>query len=178
MSWLQGFYRFLKEYLMRLNITLVFLTFGVLFQACSNGIERDKFEVSFLNFHGAEAYSLHTVLTDKELKVILKSDLDGVKDTLLFSKQIQYSDTIRLISEINLNKLKKSYSNPCISDGSQITVVLKKGRKTKSVHLSNFYHEDIGKMVYLINSLVPEKYKIWYDKEFLLGEYKRCNVGK
>ncbi len=132
------------------------------------------FTASILNSFYAEAYSVKTVLTEKELKIILKSDLVGAKDTIVFSRLLQPSDTLRLISEININELKDHYENPCIDDGSQITVVIKKGNKIKNVHLSNYYEENIGKIIYLANSLVPEKYKIRYDKERLLAAYNRC----
>jgi len=74
--------------------------------------------------------------------------------------------------------LKEDYANLCIDDGSQITVTLKKDGKKKSVRLSNYYHDDIGKIIYLVNSLVPEKYKVWYDKQRLIDDYARCNGSK
>ena len=89
-------------------------------------------------------------------------------------KSLQPSDTLQQISEINISQLKDYYANPCIEDGSQVTVVIKKGNEKKSVHVSNYYQEDIGKIIYLVNSLVPSKYKIWYDKDRLIADYKRC----
>jgi len=121
------------------------------------------------------AYSVLTVLTEKQLKIIFKSDIVGEKDTLLFFQSLKPSDTLQQIREIHLSKLKEYYSNQCIEDGSQLTVTLKKDGKIKAVHLSNYYHDDIGKIIYLVNSLVPAKYKVWYDKEKLIADYKRCN---
>ena len=133
------------------------------------------FEATILNSDYSMAYSLLTILTNNQLKIIFKSDLVGEKDSVLFSKSLQPSDTLRQISNINLDSLKEYYSNDCISDGSQVTVTLKKNGKEKSVHLSNFYQDDVGKIIYLINSLVAEKYKVWYDREKLIADYKRCN---
>ena len=133
------------------------------------------FQVAIINSDYAMSYSVQISLTDKQIKIVYKSGLEGGKDTLLFSKNIQPSDTLKQISEIDLSKLKHRYSNDCIEDGSQITVILKRGNTIKSVHLSNYFQDDIGKIIYLINSLVPEKYKVWYNKEKLIAEYKKCH---
>lgn len=137
-----------------------------------------KFGAIIVNSDYSMAYSIIMALSDKQLKIIYKSGLEGGKDTLLFSKNLLPSDTLQQISEINLSKLKKYYSNNCIEDGLQITVILKKDNQIKSVHLSNYYQEDIGKIIYLVNSLVPDKYKVWYNKEKLIADYKRCNENK
>ena len=133
------------------------------------------FEASVLNSDYSMAYSVLTILTNEKLQIVFKSDIVGEKDTVLFSKPLQPSDTLQQISNINLDSLKEYYSNDCISDGSQVTVTFKKNGKEKSIHLSNFYQDDVGKVIYLINSLVADKYKVWYDKEKLIADYKRCN---
>jgi hypothetical protein len=132
------------------------------------------FTASIINSNYAAAYSVVTVLNEKELKIIFRSGLVGARDTTVFAKALQLTDTLRQISEINLGQLKDYYANPCIDDGSQVTIVIKKDNKKKAVHLGNYYQEDIGKIIYLVNSLVPEKYKVWYDKETLIADYKRC----
>jgi uncharacterized protein (DUF608 family) len=132
------------------------------------------FEANILNSDYSMAYGVSIVLTNKDLKIIFKSDLVGEKDSVLFYKAISPSDTLRQISEIDLNNLKDFYSNSCIQDGSQITVVLKKGVSEKRIHLSNYYQEDIGKLIYLVNSIIPDRYRVWYDKRKLEAEYKKC----
>ncbi len=133
------------------------------------------FEVRVLNSDYSMAYSVLTILTNNELRIIFKSDLAGEKDSVLFTRSLQPSDTLQQISNINLDSLKEYYSNNCVTDGSQMTVTLKKNGKEKSIQLSNFYQEDVGKIIYLINSLVADKYKVWYNKEELIADYKRCN---
>ncbi|TXF75807.1 hypothetical protein [Chryseobacterium sp.] len=132
------------------------------------------FEVTILDSDYSRAYSVLTILTNKELKIVFKSDLVGGKDSVLFSRPLQPSDILQQISIINLDSLKEYYSNDCIADGSQVTVTFKKNGTGKTVHLSNFYQEDVGKIIGLINSLVPDKYKVWYDKKELITDYKRC----
>ncbi len=172
---------------MKINKTFFFLFVLLTLLSCVNNSTRGQvasnpkkydikpFEVTILNSDYSMAYSVLTVLTEKQLKIIFKSDLVGEKDTLLFFQSLKPSDTLQQISEIHLSELKEYYSNQCIDDGSQVTVTLKKNGKTKSVHLSNYYHDDIGEIIYLANSLVPDKYKVWYDKEKLIADYKRCN---
>jgi hypothetical protein len=145
-------------------------------QVLHNGQGNDikPFEADIFNSNFSMAYSVLIVLTEKELKIILKSGLIGEKDSLLFYKALALSDTLLQISNLNLSELKEYYSNPCIDDGSQITVIIKKGGKEKSVHLSNYYQDYIGKIIYLANSFVPKKYRVWYDKERLVLGYKRC----
>jgi hypothetical protein len=132
------------------------------------------FKVSIVNSDYSMAYSVLIILTNKKLEIKYRGGLVGDKDSLLFSKDMLASDTLRQISEISLTKLKTFYANACISDGSQIVVRLAKYRQNKSIQLSNYYQEDIGKIIYLINSLVPTKYKVWYNKEKLLADYKKC----
>ena len=132
------------------------------------------FTASIINSDYAAAYSVVTVLSEKELKIIFRSGLVGARDTTVFVKSLRSTDTLKQISEINLSQLKDYYANPCIDDGSQVTVIIQKDNKKKAVHVSNYYQEDIGKIIYLTNSLVPEKYKVWYNKETLIADYKRC----
>lgn len=135
----------------------------------------EPFEATILNSDYSMAYSVLTILTKSELRIVFKGGLVGEKDSVLFYKSIQPSDTLQEISNIHIDSLKEYYSNNCIDDGSQVTVTFKKNGKEKSIHLSNFYQEDVGKIIYLINSLVADKYKVWYDKEKLIADYKRCN---
>ena len=118
------------------------------------------------------------VLTEKKLKIIFASSKDEMKDSTFFEKNLQFSDTLQQIANIDLENLQNNYTNPCVDDGSQITLSIKKDGETKGVHLSNYYQDDIGKIIYLVNSIVPEKYRIWYDKKMLLNQYKECNMIK
>lgn len=161
-------------------------TLYILFLSCSisNNREQSKdvnkntkltpFEVKLVNSDYSTRHSLLFILTEKELKVISKDDEVGKSDSLVLNKRLQQSDTLQQISNINIRGLQDYYYNECIKDGLQITLTIKKDNTQKSIHVSNYYQEDIGKIIYLINSIVPSKYKIWYNKEKLLGDNKRC----
>jgi hypothetical protein len=132
------------------------------------------FELTVYDADYSMAYALQYILTDKDLKIIFKGELEGEKDSTLFKTTLQPSETLSKLSNINIDSLQEYYSNPCIMDGSQVTVKLNKDNKTKTIHLSNYYQADIGLAIELINSLTPKKYKIWYDKATLLKDQENC----
>lgn len=120
------------------------------------------------------AYALKYVLTNKSLEIIFKGQLEGEKDSVIFKNTLQANKELKKISNMNIDSLQEYYSNPCIRDGSQITVEFKKGFKNKMIHLSNYYQPDIGLAIELINSLASKEYKIWYDKETLIRDQEKC----
>jgi hypothetical protein len=123
------------------------------------------------------AYGLQYVLTEKDLSIIFKGGIEGEKDTVLSLTDLQPTETLMNLSDLNLDRLNDYYTNPCIDDGSQISVNFKRGNKFKQIHLSNYYQKDIGLAIEFINGLVPEKYEIWYNKDKLLQDQKNCEEG-
>lgn len=170
---------------------ITFLVLPILFACCNN---RDKttakvkqvtksahysitpFQFDLYNSNYASAYTIKYSLTDTALKIIFKSELVGDHDSLIYSKLLEHDLVLKGISETNIDSLKKYYANPCKEDGSQIYVDFTKAGKNKHVQLSNYYHPDLGRAITLINDLVLEKYKIWYDKDKLIAEMKNCNI--
>jgi len=132
------------------------------------------FEITIYSVDYSMAYTVQYVLTNKNFKIILRGELEGERDSILFRTALQANKTLKRLSHINIDNLHEYYSNPCIRDGSQIMIKLKKGFKNKTIHLSNYYQPDIGLAIELINSLTPKKYKIWYDKKTLLKEQENC----
>lgn len=134
----------------------------------------EEFEITVSSFNFPMRPFGKVVLKTNELTILKEIRLGKDKDSILFTVKLKPSDTLKIISEINLDSLKNYYSNNCIDDGSQISVLLKKDNTVKSVMLDNYYQNDIGTIIYFINSIVPAKYKIWYDKKQLLADYKNC----
>ena len=132
------------------------------------------FKLVVYNSDYSMGYALKYVLTNKSLEIIFKGELKEEKDSTLFKTTLKANKELKRISNMNIDSLQEYYSNPCIRDGSQITVELKKGFKNKMIHLSNYYQPDIGLAIELINSLVSKKYKIWYDKETLIRDQEKC----
>ena len=133
-----------------------------------------EFEITVSSFNFPMRPFGKVVLKKNELTILKEARPAKDKDSILFTINLNPSDTLKMISEINLDSLKNYYSNNCIDDGSQISVVLKKDNAIKSVMLDNYYQDDIGTIIYFINSIVPKKYQIWYDKKQLLTDYKNC----
>ena len=115
-----------------------------------------------------------TILSEKNIKVIQGEG----KDSLKFITPVLYSDSLNRISEIDLAKLDSLYSNECIADGLQLTAVIRRGDTLKTIHISNFYQPDIGLAIEYLNSYVPEKFRITYDKKQLEEEYIKCKADK
>ena len=132
------------------------------------------FNLTVTDYDYSRAYGLKYVLTEKDLKIIFKGELEGEKDTVIFSTDLPPNETLKMLADLNLDSLKESYDNPCIEDGSQISVDFQKENKTKQIHLSNYYQKDIGLAIELINGLTPEKHRIWYDKDELLQDQRDC----
>ena len=126
------------------------------------------FELILYDANYSSGYTHKFVLTNKDLKIIFKGELEGEKDTTLFETDLPPNEALKNLSNISIDDLLENYSNPYIEDGSQITVNLKKNNKTKTIHLSNYYQPDIGFAIEFINGIVPAKYKINYNKERLL----------
>ena len=131
------------------------------------------FELIIYDVKYSLGYSQKFVLTNKDLKIFYKGELEGEKDTTLFETDLQPNEALKYLSNISINDFLENYSNPYIEDGSQITVELKKNNKIKTIHLSNYYQPDIGFAIEFINDIVPAKYKINYNKERLLKNQEK-----
>jgi hypothetical protein len=134
----------------------------------------NPFVMTIISSDYSMAYGLEYVVTERDLKIVLKGGLVGETDSTIYSVNLQQNEVPIILSSLNLDSLNEHYHNPCIADGSQIWVELKKDNKVKSVHVSNYYQKEIGIAVEYVNEIIPEEYAIWYDKAKLLKDQKRC----
>jgi hypothetical protein len=112
-------------------------------------------------------------LTREKIIII---DIMKNSDSIAFLRNVNYSDTLQKISEIDIRALNDYYSNFCVDDGISITIKYKRDEYLKTVLLENYYQKEIAKIIYYVNSLIPDKYRIWYDKKELISEYEKCNM--
>ena len=160
-------------YLLATNISLLVLS-SVAFAQTSQQIKNtgiEPFEIAIIS--GTYDYMAHRLLitlTDKELKIFDQTGMAEMKDSLLFSKLLSTSDTLSQIIKVNLDQLKYGYLNPCVANGSQFYLSITKNGKWKKVYLGNYYQQEVGNLLFLVNMIVPEKYRVWYDKESLDAE--------
>jgi hypothetical protein len=132
------------------------------------------FKLTVYSFNYSLAYALQYVLTEKEPQVLFNGELEGEKDMTLFRTALPPTSALQKISSIDFSSLQEYYVNPCIKDGSQLTVRLDIGTVSKTTQLSNFYQPDVGEAIELINRITPEKFRIWYDKKTLLEDQENC----
>ena len=109
-------------------------------------------------------------LTDNSLKVLRALG----HDSTCFSYFLNNSDTLRQISNINFKTLKKEYTNPCIDDGLGLEVDINQSGLKSHISLNNYYLNEVGQVLSFINTYLPEKTKVWYDKRKLIDDYDRC----
>jgi hypothetical protein len=126
------------------------------------------FEYTVYDSDFSMAITHQYVLTENTIKIINKAELEGEKDSVLFEANIQSAPALIELSRLNIDSLKKQYKNSGVSDGTQIKIIFKKEDHIKITWVSNFYQPDVGRLIEVINGLVPKRYKIWYDKEQLL----------
>lgn len=144
------------------------------FASCVQKRNIKPFKLTVYSANYSLAYTLKYVLTDHDLQITFKGELEGEKDSTLFRVSLKPSYALQKLSDIDFSGLKEYYQNPCIRDGSQIIVEVEKDSKNNSIQLSKFYQKDIGLAIEIINSSIPEKYKIWYDKTQLLKAQQEC----
>lgn len=147
--------------------------------SCQQVQERSKvyitpFEMTLWDSDYSLGYSLEYHLSERTLTLQYKGGLEGERDSIVFRKVVDQDPLLRSISEIDFASLKGHYENNCVQDGSQITFVFRKDTTTKQVHLSNYYHRDIGSVVRYINSIIPKEYFIEYDSTQLTRMFNDC----
>jgi hypothetical protein len=109
-------------------------------------------------------------LTEEKITITTTISKDSI------TKNVNYSDTLQSISEMDISKLNNYYSNACVDDGISITIQYRRNGYYKKVIVDNYYQNDISKIIEFVNSLIPKDYKIWYDKNELISEYEKCNI--
>ena len=157
-----------------MNKTICFLTFSLLL-SCNISKPLSHFRLEIYNYDYAMAYSKKYTLTEKDLNIVFRGEVEGEKDSTLFSTEVKPTEALRTLSNIDFGALKDEYKNNCVDDGYQISVVFSKEDKTKTIHISNYHQEDIAFAIELINKIVPDKYRIYYDREELIQSMENCD---
>ena len=138
----------------------------------------EKFELSVADYNYSMAYSVLYKLTDKKLTITFRGELENEKDSVLYSTTKLPKKSVRNLSEINIDSLSVLYSNPCISDGDIKSFEFKKNGISKSVTLKNYYHAELSPAIEIINEIVPEKFKMNFDKTDLIESLENCGKAQ
>jgi hypothetical protein len=134
----------------------------------------ETFELSLTDYNYSLAYSVIYKLTNEKLTITFSGELENEKDSILYITNKLPKNKIRTLSNINIDSLSVLYSNSCISDGDIKSFEFKKNGITKSITLENYYHAELSPAIGIINGIVPEKYKMYYNKKELIKEMKDC----
>ena len=91
----------------------------------------------------------------------------GESDSILYVKDlttIEQKIVRDFISTFPLATLKDEYVTPNVDDGDQKLFVFKIGKIEKKIQTSNYYQDDLGSLVNLLNYLVPIEFDIIYEE--------------
>ncbi len=140
-----------------------------------------RFWISKLNKAGYSRTTYYVTQDSVEVKT-------GPYDFIYFAKnyakdKVAFKDKIDTLSGAELKiladtittaGLKDFYDNMCIMGGLILVFQFEWEGKVTSVNVSNYYNDKIALLITFINKIVPEKYRIWYDKDQLKEMMKGC----
>lgn len=164
-----------------LRAVSILLTFGLVGQLKAQPKESFGFWISSLDKAAYDRMTYHVTTNSIEVK-------DGSYDFIYFAKdykkdRVVFKQKLDSLSKIDLSKiaatitndsLKSQYTNLCIMDGTILHFHFEWDGKKKATTLSNYYLPKMKPFVDFVNKNVPEKYKIYYDKEGLEKLMKDC----
>ncbi len=146
----------------------------LIFTISCNNKPIEPFELSVADYNYSLAYSVLYNLTNEKLTITFRGEIENEKDSALYSTTDLPKSEIRKLSEINIDSLNVLYSNKCIDDGDIKSFSFNKNGISKTIHLENYYHAELSPAIEIINGIVPEKYKMYFDKEDLILEMEEC----
>lgn len=128
-----------------------------------------KFSLDIQSFAGAAGYTLVYRLSPDEITVTVNSDWadkDGrpARPKELFRSPLTDAQRLSLrvyLARFPLERLRDSYVDPRVFDGTEITFNLAiDGRQPRKIFLGNRRQVDLASLCERVSKLVPEKYKI------------------
>ncbi len=69
------------------------------------------------------------------------------------------------ISQFPFSDLKEYYSDPNVLDGLDFTLEIKSSNKAKTIHISNYFQEDISTLINEMNKLFQRDNRFHYAKK-------------
>ncbi len=158
---------------MRKTVGLI-LWFVLFITISCNNKPIEPFELSVADYNYSLAYSVLYKISDEKLTITFRGELENEKDSILYSTSELPKRKIQQLSSINIDSLNVLYSNVCIRDGDIKSFRFTKNGKSKLVSLQNYYHAELSPAIEIINGIVPEKYKMHFDKDNLIEKMKNC----
>jgi hypothetical protein len=162
-----------------MKLPLIGFGFVILFEMCTTERPLEASQAVGLISLLVHQYPLKEVLRydldSSIIQVRLINDATGL-DSLLFQKTESVAE-LKQQRMISLSHFQQDrYANTCIEDGQVFTLIFRNSDSTlRKVSFQNYYHNDLGQLVRLLNSQVGSVYKISYDKEVILRMVADCD---
>lgn len=133
------------------------------------------FELTINEYNESQDYFVRYILSKDTLKLTKGAEMRTKKDAIIYSNSNFQKDKIKQFLKIEIDSLSGYHANICISGGDIKSFTIKNNNKSKAVRLDNYYHEDLSPAIEFINEIVPEKYKLNYNKRKLIDDIEACN---
>ena len=111
----------------------------------------------------------------------LYSKKKNEKQRVLFNSRlndVEKNNLYKIAKSLKADSINSFYYNPCILDGMLLEFRFKWIDQLKRTTLSNYYLDKFQPFVAFVNSKLPGRYKIWYDKKKLEDDIKNCSRVK
>lgn len=106
-------------------------------------------------------------------------DLSVNSETLIFSKKLSEIETAFFCKHLNILdifSLKDEYLLYGAADGNNIYFDIEINNQKKQIHVFEYYHPQVDKLIKLVNKIIPKKYHIGYNKINLRKRMKMAGV--
>ena len=147
--------------------TLLFSILSIVILSCNKNESRIEvpFKVLVFDSDYSLAYTFKYELNNDEIKVTFSGQVEGEVDSIIYQRKLsteEKQNAREFFSEFPLTELKDEYITPNIDDGDQKLFEFEIGDFKKKIRASNYYEENLGKMVSFLNTLIIDKHKINY----------------
>ena len=141
---------------------------GLCFSKNESKSDTSIFEVTFIQYNHAELLSRGITsynLTSNYI-VISKQSLFSEEDIIVFKAEIA-NNIMDRVQSIELWNLNEYYDNNCVhmASGDEYSISITVDTLIKKIHLHHYYHKKVEELVFEINSVVPNQYRINYVTE-------------
>jgi hypothetical protein len=127
-----------------------------------------NFTIDIFDYNYSMAYTLHYHITNDSVSVIKLNGLNAEHSVCLLQKKldpVNRSQLLNLLSSSSFKSLKNEYKNPLVNDGDQKTVVIQLNGQKKIIEIENIYNEEIARLIYKVNRVLKDEFKIKYVKK-------------
>jgi hypothetical protein len=124
-----------------------------------------EFSVEIYDSDYSQASSRKYRLASSSLQIVLLSGVVGEGDSIVYERLLSKQEKLEVkefVTAFPLTTLQNTYVTPAMSDGDQKVFVFAVGKIKKQVKVANYYQEDLGALINLMNGLVPNEFKISY----------------